>query len=162
MEAATTLTNDNKKGICGSTIKMIAIVSMLIDHTAATILERMLSQQLFPEMEGWLNLLYLVMRGIGRLGFPIFIFLLVEGLEHTRNRWKYLLRLVIFALVSELPFDMAFTLTKAEIFRGKGRISRSFSPRSSLADQAGGSPRKNPARRKTDVRTLFRRGETDD
>lgn len=121
METEAVLEVSNKKGISGSTIKMIAIITMLIDHTAATILERMMSQNSFSGGEAGelLYTVYLVMRIIGRLGFPIFIFLLVEGLEHTHNRWKYLIRMVIFALVSEIPFDFAFNLSKAEIFSGK-------------------------------------------
>ena len=111
------------KGISGSTVKMIAIIAMLIDHTAAVLLEHMIEAQhlsfSLTESAPPIVILYFVMRIIGRLGFPIFIFLLIEGLEHTRNKWKYLLRLVIFALVSEIPFDFAFNLSREEIFSGK-------------------------------------------
>lgn len=112
-----------KKGISGSTIKIIAIVSMLIDHMAAALLTRILIQRgLFEiSMQGmeqqlsWLAenaLLYygmMVMRFIGRLGFPIFCFLLVEGFQKTHNVGKYAFRLGIFALISEIPFDLAFS-----------------------------------------------------
>ena len=113
--------NDNniqdKKGITGSTLKLIAIITMLIDHIAATVLERMMSVLSSNTANHWLsnfNLnaeqlhkIYFIMRAIGRIAFPIFCFLLVEGFIHTRNVWKYALRLAIFALVSEIPFNLA-------------------------------------------------------
>ncbi len=79
-------------------IKIIACVTMLIDHTAATL-----------NMVGILpaGLLYEVMRAIGRIAFPLFCFQLVLGVRYTRNPWKYLLRLGLFALLSEIPFDFA-------------------------------------------------------
>lgn len=115
---------ERKAGIPGSTLKLIAIITMLIDHTAATILERMMQHQGIEvfSVQGIMepiSIMYLVMRIIGRLGFPIFIFLLIEGLEHTRNRWKYLLRLVLFAAVSEIPFDFAFNLKLEQIMSGQ-------------------------------------------
>lgn len=112
-----------KKGIAGSTIKIIAIVSMLIDHIGAGILGR------FIMTSGYLNIVssgdlnevmqwmmengvlfytYSAMRMIGRLGFPIFCFLLVEGFQRTHNVKKYAFRLGLFALISEIPFDLCF------------------------------------------------------
>ncbi len=119
-----------KFGITGSTLKIIAIISMLIDHFGASIVEFYLYNILQPNgteyskalicsrvprlwME-WMGdpekvqNLDITIRSIGRLAFPIFCFLLVEGFLHTRNMKKYLVRLGIFALVSDLPFDMAF------------------------------------------------------
>ena len=78
-------------GINAFTLKMIAIVAMLIDHVGAI---------LFPWVE--------VLRIVGRIAFPIFAFTLVEGFFHTRDVKKYMLRLGILALVSEIPFDLAF------------------------------------------------------
>lgn len=108
----------------GSTLKIIALVSMLIDHTAAVLLP-------YPMMEhgvyypgfsleyaaavlgegpaGWLYILYQIMRSLlGRLAFPIYCFLLVEGFERTHSRARYAFRIFLFALVSEIPFDLAF------------------------------------------------------
>lgn len=111
------------KGISGSTLKLIAIITMLIDHTAATILDNYLikkgmydidwsnydaSQKFFSEY-GFLYNLDSLMRCVGRIAFPIFCFLLVEGMVHTRNKLKYSLRLGFFAIISEVPFDLALT-----------------------------------------------------
>lgn len=111
-----------KRGIPGSTIKIIAVVTMLIDHVAAALLTRMLIVNGlyevsvsgdYAEIMRWVSenaVLYYgvnAMRMIGRLGFPIFCFLLVEGFQKTRNIGKYIFRLGLFALISEIPFDLA-------------------------------------------------------
>lgn len=72
-------------------LKLIAIISMAIDHYGA----------IFAPNE-------IFYRYIGRLAFPIFCFLLIEGFIHTRNIKKYGQRLFVFALLSEIPFDLAF------------------------------------------------------
>ena len=95
-----------KKGIAGSTIKIIAVIAMLIDHVAAGLLVRYM---MVKGMSIPLYVVYDVMRLIGRLGFPIFCFLLVEGFQKTRNIGKYAARLGLFALISEIPFDLAFS-----------------------------------------------------
>ena len=120
---------EGKKGIPGSTLKIIAIVTMFIDHFAAVILDSYLMKHGMAEINatnvtdqaaiqaavdwmaqyGSIYYIDMFMRCIGRLAFPIFIFLLVEGFVHTHNRFKYALRLFIFALVSEIPFNLAFT-----------------------------------------------------
>lgn len=116
-----------KKGIPGSTLKMIAITTMFIDHIGAVIFERILAVKglywlntsdieafsSFMEKNGLIYILDTVFRLIGRLGFPIFCFLLIEGFLHTRNVWKYAFRLFLFSLISEIPFDLAF---RGELF----------------------------------------------
>lgn len=100
------------RGISGSTVKLVGIITMFIDHLAAAVLARVL---LSPG--GWSDQLYDIysfMRMVGRLGFPIFCFLLVEGFGKTGSRAKYALRMGIFALVSEIPFDLAFNATVLE------------------------------------------------
>lgn len=91
--------NVKQQGISGYWLKVIAVVSMLIDHTSAVILEQI------PGLEAPA----FFMRIIGRAAFPIYCFLLVEGFYHTRSRAKYAGRLFLFALISEVPFDLAFS-----------------------------------------------------
>ncbi|MCI9190542.1 MAG: hypothetical protein HFH84_13215 [Lachnospiraceae bacterium] len=116
-------TEGARKGISGSTVKIVAVISMLIDHTAAAVLTRQIMANGYlnavtgteSQLIAWLTenmvLFYgmQIMRLIGRLGFPIFCFLLVEGFQRTRDVRKYALRLGIFALISEIPFDLAVT-----------------------------------------------------
>lgn len=95
-----------KKGISGSTLKLIAVVTMVIDHTGAFIIGRIAAGENAGVIFGILNN---VMRGIGRISFPIFCFLLVEGFMHTKNIRNYAMRLFLFALLSEIPFNLAFS-----------------------------------------------------
>ena len=75
----------------GTTLKLIAMISMVFDHVG---------DMFFPDVM-W-------PRMIGRLAMPIFSFFIAEGFSHTRDKKKYLCRLGIFALISEIPFDLAF------------------------------------------------------
>lgn len=93
------------RGLSGSTIKMIGIVAMFIDHIGLALVYRLMIVGSSHQLYG----LYRVMRAIGRLGFPIFCFLLVEGLKKTHSKTKYALRMGLFALISEIPFDLAFS-----------------------------------------------------
>lgn len=94
------------KGFTGSTLKWIAIITMFIDHLAATLLVRMMLCYGYSEE---MYIIYRVMRTIGRVAFPIFCFLLVEGFMRTRNVGKYIGRMSLFAILTEIPYDLAFS-----------------------------------------------------
>lgn len=72
-------------------LKLLACLTMLIDHIGAVF---------FPGVQ-W-------MRVIGRISFPLYAFLLSEGVHHTRNSKKYALRLLLIMVISELPYDLLF------------------------------------------------------
>ncbi len=97
-------------GISGSTLKLIAVITMLIDHTGATVIRavtRLPAVAGNPDLRSFWQNVYSISRDIGRIAFPIFCFLLVEGFLHTRSPRRYACRLLIFALISEVPFDLA-------------------------------------------------------
>jgi len=73
------------------TLKLIALSSMLIDHMGAA----------FPQHFGF------GFRIVGRIAFPIFVYLVAEGFRHTKSPEKFIVRLGIFAIVSEPFFDLA-------------------------------------------------------
>ena len=97
-------------GLTGSQLKWIAIITMLIDHIGASLLEWYNVFLPAGDTKKLLGNLDTVIRGVGRLAFPLFIFLMVEGFFYTRSRSKYLLRMSLFAAISEFPFDLAFYL----------------------------------------------------
>lgn len=79
-------------------LKYIAIITMFIDH---------IGEFIFSDLYGFDSMEYMICKIIGRIAFPIFAFLLVEGLKKTKNKKKYFFNLLIFALISEIPFDLA-------------------------------------------------------
>lgn len=72
------------------TLKILGIIFMTIDHIGFL---------LFPQIR--------VLRIIGRLAFPIFAFQIGVGFRHTKSKEKYILRMLIFTIISQIPFTMA-------------------------------------------------------
>lgn len=101
------LNNPKHTFLSGGALKIIAMVTMVIDHFGAYILLPWINLNFYSPDTTPIVDYYTISRAIGRLAFPIFCFLLVEGAHHTRDINKYMLRLGIFALVSEIPFDLA-------------------------------------------------------
>lgn len=103
----------------GTSLKTIACITMLVDHIGASCIEAgiltpgldvgTLSQDTLSAYP--LYRLDMVLRFTGRLAFPLFCFLLVEGFIHTHDVKRYVQRLLLFGLLSEVPFDLAFFRT---------------------------------------------------
>lgn len=102
----------------GNFLKLIAMIAMLADHFAVAVLEQgvlaacggdaLLTQEFFASQVGqkvWIA--DRILRGTGRIAFPIFCFLLTEGFYHSRDRRMYAARLGLFALAAEPLFDLA-------------------------------------------------------
>lgn len=98
--------------LSGSWLKIIAVTTMLIDHLALFYLGRMAPfQEALFTVGGRPVTWYLLMRTVGRISFPIFAFLIVEGFLHTRSRKRYGINLLLFAFLSEIPWNLVHTGT---------------------------------------------------
>ena len=91
-------------------LKNIAYLTMLTDHFFAVVFTKMIQRHSLTGYETVsMNSWYSVGRAIGRMSFILFCYLAVESFMHTRSRRNYLFRLGGFALISEIPFDLAFS-----------------------------------------------------
>ena len=97
----------NVRFLSGSHLKLLAVLTMLVDHLAAFWWYRL------PEFQTELFFVghravtpYVLLRMVGRIAFPLFAFLIVEGFQHTRNRRRYGINLAVFALLSEIPWNL--------------------------------------------------------
>ena len=98
------------KTLSGAQLKYIAFTTMLIDHVNKALI--------YPNLNGGILLVISdIFDILGRIAFPIFIFLLIEGYFRTTNRWKYLGMLLLFGIISEIPYDM---FTTASYFEPNG------------------------------------------
>ena len=98
--------------LSGSSLKVLAMVTMLIDHLAAFYwrFDPHFFEPLFTIGHKHITL-YFLLRGVGRLAFPIFCFLIVEGFVHTHDRMKYGRNLLLFAFLSEIPWNLVHSGT---------------------------------------------------
>ena len=93
------MTKENS-GMTTFLMKWIAVLTMITDHVG---------RMFFPDVH--------IFNIIGRIAFPLFACLLVEGFVHTGNLKKYMLRMFIFACISEIPYDLAMQETWLEFSR---------------------------------------------
>ena len=98
---------EGMKILSGSTLKLIALITMMIDHIGSVLLSQAaFATTPFLTIGSHGITLYFIVRKIGRLAFPIYCFLITEGAIHTHDRKKYGANLLIFALISEIPWNL--------------------------------------------------------
>jgi len=81
---------EKTRGLTATELKWIAIFAMTVDHVAWLI------EPTLP--------VFILMHAIGRMTMPIMCFLMAEGFRYTRSRGKYALRLLVFAIIAQVPF----------------------------------------------------------
>ncbi len=91
--------NVEKRGLTNNALKIIAIIAMTIDHLAIVFFE-----QLFPANTPLTIAIWQILRAIGRLTIVIMCYMTADGFFYTHNIKKYLLRLLIFAVISHFPY----------------------------------------------------------
>ena len=86
-------------------LKILAMGTMLLDHAAAAIIFGSGLNEMSPLVEN----IGIAMRLIGRMAFPLYAFLLVQGFMWTCDWSRYVVRVALFALISEIPFNLVLT-----------------------------------------------------
>ncbi len=89
---------NTKHNLNRTQIKYIARTAMLMDHTAAFLLQ--------SEKNPALIVIYILMRTLGRIAAPVMFYFLVEGYIHTSSRMKYIIRLLSFGIFSQVPYSL--------------------------------------------------------
>ena len=108
--------------LSGSVLKTVALISMIIDHIGYFFLYQTAFGMNPLFRVGSLTVtVYWICRKIGRFAFPIYVFLLSEGYIHTKNRLRYAISLLVFALLSEIPWNLlhsgnVFLLSSQNVF----------------------------------------------
>jgi len=82
-------------------LKIIAAVTMLVDHFGAAVFSHLVETT--SQMAA-----YEMLRNVGRIAFPIYAYLVAQGCLHTKSISRYMLRLMLLAIISEVIFDIAF------------------------------------------------------
>ena len=104
--------------LTGNMLKLLAVTAMVIDHLCKIVLQWLLTDywgemaetgemtwERFQQIDTWIRF---DLQSVGAMAFPLFCFLLVEGFRHTGNRKRYLGTMLLFAVLSEIPFDIGF------------------------------------------------------
>ena len=104
--------------LTGNSLKVIAVLSMVVDHLCKIIFQWLLSnhwgvmvdngQMSWEQFQKIDKFKRFDLQSIGTIAFPLFFFLLAEGFQHTKNKKRYVGLMFIFALISEIPFDIGF------------------------------------------------------
>jgi len=104
--------------LTGNSLKVIAVLTMVIDHLCKIVLQWLLSnywgvmvdngQMSWEQFQQIDNFIRFDLQSVGTIAFPLFCFLLAEGFRYTRDKKRYIGLMFIFALISEIPFDIGF------------------------------------------------------
>ena len=119
---------DRFRVLSGSMLKLIAVVSMFIDHVGVHLVDQSI---ILLQFGTYKLTLYRLMRDLGRFAFPIFCFLLIEGFLHTRSKVAFCIRAAKSATESVLQFwrsSRKYPSTSSTTARSSIRNRTSFSP----------------------------------